>query len=113
MDFRCRNPYPCRQSHLDEEVGENTVIEPEPQRKGRDFAIGAVGSILLAISAVAFSVAGGHAAVHNVAFVALAIGGIISLFTPRKFIGIGILCAMVAIPVLFVGSCFGFLLLSL
>ena len=80
------------------------MTEPKPQRKGRDFAIGFFGSILVAIPL------GLLLPIALVIFLITAT--IIAFMKQRKFIGIGILSASVAVPLLLIGSCFGIVMFS-
>ena len=94
------------------------MTEQKPQRKGRDFAIGFFGGPLLAT--IAYILVGmassflkkGVSDNVEVIIIYLASTGlvvvvpIITFVRHRKFIGIGILTALVAVPLLLLGSCF-------
>jgi hypothetical protein len=93
------------------------MTEPKPQRKGRDFVIGFLGSILLVtttsiLAGITSSFLKG--AMVDIIGITIYIAGIIlvvvvpiiTFICHRKFIGFGILTALVAVPLLLIGSCF-------
>ena len=82
------------------------MTEPPP-RNGRDFAIGFFGSILLTVPSMMLLLTEiiGPALAPAILAV-LVLGAVIAFIRKRKFIGIGILIGITAIPFLFVGSCF-------
>lgn len=93
------------------------MTETKQQRPGRDFAIGFFGSILLATGL--FTLAGilsfgSHGTTVDKIGIITTIAGIgfvvvapiLSFIYHRKFIGIGILTALVAVPLLLIGSCY-------
>jgi hypothetical protein len=93
------------------------MTETKPQRKGRDFVIGFLGSILLVtttsiLAGITSSFLKGP--MVDVVGILMSIAGIglvtvvpiITFICHRKFIGFGILTALVAVPLLLVGSCF-------
>ncbi len=85
------------------------MTEPKPQRKGRDFAIGFfVGLIPLALGFILLLKVLNGADIFY--FNILAGGTVlitIGVFLRRHlFVGIGMLAALVAVPLLLLGSCF-------
>lgn len=99
------------------------MTEPKQQRPGRDFAIGFFGSILLVGIATTFTgllSAFLHGVMLNTFRTLLYLAGIglvvvapvIAFVHHRKFIGIGILSALVAVPLLLIGSCYTTFLIS-
>lgn len=90
------------------------MTEQKPQRKGRDFAISFFGCLLLMALEVVLFVGLYDGTVSNSTFQASSLGIIaiivaalvIAFVAHRKFIGIGILSALIAGPLLLTGSCF-------
>jgi hypothetical protein len=109
MDLPLRNPYPHRQNQLDEKAGANTMTEQTPQRKGRDFAIGFfVGLIPLILGIILLlGILEGTDPFYFNLLAAGTILALIGVFWRRHlFVGIGMLTALVATPLLLLGSCF-------
>lgn len=86
------------------------MTEQKPQRKGRDFSIGFFGSILLSLPSIIILFTKEHPGLLIGAVVILIIAATAAFLRKQKMIGIGILSGIVAIPALFVGSCFGYVL---
>jgi len=99
------------------------MTEQKPPRNGLDFAIGFFGSILLVttVSTVSgllskllpniMTVALGLVSLMiNLSF--FIVGPIVAFRRKRKFIGIGILAALIAVPLLLMGSCFAIAILK-
>ncbi|MFA6172298.1 MAG: hypothetical protein WC334_09180 [Kiritimatiellales bacterium] len=92
------------------------MTEQKPQRKGRDFLIGFFGSAFAVVGVLIFPLIisdGMGPSMEDFVIGLSYIGGIIfavvaaraSFTRHRKFIGIGILAATVAVPLLLFGSC--------
>ena len=83
------------------------MTETRLQRKGRDFAIGFFGSlILLVITAIPLFLKG-PADAFFISILGLLLAIIVSFANQRAVIGIGIgiITALVAVPLLLLGSC--------
>ncbi len=83
------------------------MTEQKPQRKGRDFAIAFFGSLFLAV----LSSLWGSLFFMTSTGIGLIAATIFAFIRHRKFIGIGILTALVGAPLLLLGSCYAFSLL--
>jgi len=86
-----------------------TQLSPnQPPRRARDFWIGFLGTLLMGGLCVGVSAAFPRDAWSLVflAAVGLLIVTLGSFFCERSFIGVGILSAVIVIPLLIVGSCF-------
>jgi hypothetical protein len=100
------------------------MTEQKTPRNGRDFAIGFFGSILL--TGIGTTLVGllpvflPNIMVLETFQVLLSLAGIglvvvipvMAFVNNRKFIGIGILSALVAVPLLLIGSCYTILLIA-
>lgn len=84
------------------------MTEQKPQRKGRDFAIGFFGSLLLALIALVLTIPAKSPAPLFIAAIGAVIATVITFRRHHKFIGIGILAALVGVPLLMLGSCFAY-----
>jgi hypothetical protein len=83
------------------------MIEEEPIHRGRDFAIGFFGSLFLGTLLTALLSIPFHSPIPLVVTVLAAVAAAIYLLIKREtYMGIGILSAFVAIPLLAIGSCF-------
>lgn len=91
------------------------MTEQKPPRNGRDFAIGFFGS---SVPATLLIVASGFGALNDnlgvslffaaivISFIAILAGFIWALNSKRKYIALGIISSILAIPLLVFGSCF-------
>ena len=86
------------------------MTEPKPQRKGRDFAIGFFGSLPFLILEFILFLGLFDNTISVFPFWAVAIGLVVATIVAfrrhRKFIGFGMLTALVAVPLLLLGSCY-------
>ena len=93
------------------------MTEQKPQRKGRDFLIGFLANLLLIVLMILLLTGIIDSPSGSVfALLSIIVGGVsvilpaIAFIRRRKFIGIGMLAALVAVPLLLVGSCFAYVL---
>ncbi len=85
------------------------MTEQKPKQHGKDFLMGFLPSLLLAIINVAILIISDDLMMLNVMFISgaiLIIGAIVALIFRRPFIGAGMIAALVASPLLLLGSCF-------
>ena len=83
--------------------------EQKPRSRGKDFLIGFLPSLVLALINVAILFISEDLIMLNVLFISGAIlfsGAIVAIIFRRPFIGVGMITVLVATPFLMIGSCF-------
>ncbi len=88
------------------------MLKQEPQRRGKDFLIGFIPSLILALIAITLLLTIGDLVILNLLFfvgIGLSIAAIVAFIRLRAFIALGIITVLVATPLLLIGSCFAFI----
>ena len=88
------------------------MLKQEPQRRGKDFLIGFIPSLILALIAIALLLTVEDFAFLNLLFftgIGLSIAALVAFIRLRAFIALGIITVLVATPLLLIGSCFAFI----
>lgn len=82
----------------------NDTPTPQPPRRGRDFLIGFASTFGLAIVGL-FSLSWGKGDYLTILVMVLVLGLIVAYRNQRPHIALGILVAVIAVPLLLLGTC--------
>jgi hypothetical protein len=85
------------------------MTQLDPRYRGKDFLIGFLPSLILALINGALVFTSEDPAMLNVMFISGAVllaGAIIALIFRRRFIAVGIVTVLASTPLLMIGSCF-------
>lgn len=82
------------------------IPPPIPRRNGREFILGFLPCLLLAIVASVLTLAAGNVTPIIIVGAGLIMAAILAFIGRRPLIGVGIITVLVATPLLLIGSCF-------
>lgn len=82
------------------------MTELEPKHRGKDFLVGFLPSLTLAVMTIALLFANEAFMPLILAGAGLLVAAIIAFIRLRAFIALGIITVLVATPLLMIGSCF-------